>query len=167
MSDFGRILDEWKSRPSGSGRDEPERLERPLDMDALLRRYPPEDKDAARPAGAESAEGPSDQSRPLHPERIPVDATLDLHGYRLQPAIEITDAFIERSVADGLQKVLIIHGKGENGQGVLRREIRSHLERHPLTGAMGYNRGPDGGRGALWVMLRKKAAGRPPVHRSR
>jgi DNA-nicking Smr family endonuclease len=49
---------------------------------------------------------------------------------------------------------MIIHGKGRNGEGVLKREVRAYLERHRKTGAMGYAKGPDGGRGALWVMLR-------------
>jgi DNA-nicking Smr family endonuclease len=99
---------------------------------------------------------------PARPEKIPADDSLDLHGYRLAEALAATDEFIERSVRQGFRKVVIIHGKGENGEGILRREVRTHLEHHALTGAMGYNRGSEGGRGALWVMLRNP----PPEQRS-
>jgi DNA-nicking Smr family endonuclease len=151
MDDFGKILDQWES-----GARAPNERRR-VDMESLLDRYPPQDKDAER----ESEAGDNGHSRPgskERPDRIPPDDSLDLHGYRLQEAIAATEAFLASAVENGYRKVVIIHGKGEGGQGILRREIRQYLEQHPMTGTMGYNRGVDGGRGALWVLLRKKSA---------
>lgn len=151
MNDFGKILDQWDGgRPKGP-HPRPERHD-PNQMSEWLDRFPPEDKDAERSDVEGPAAGPVG-SRP-NPEKLRTDDTLDLHGYRLQEAIEVTGAFIERSVDSGYRKILIIHGKGDNGQGVLRREIRTYLEQHPMTGTMGYGRGAEGGRGALWVILR-------------
>lgn len=139
--DFGQILDQWE-QGSGSGSDAAT-----SDLDRWIDSYPPEDKDAALASER--------RTRRKRPDKMKVDDSLDLHGYHLEEARRVTAEFIDRSVQNGFQKVLIIHGKGENGDGVLRREIRADLERNPLTGTMGYNRGADGGRGALWVILRQ------------
>ena len=154
MDDFGRILDQWESRKAAKMRNDPA-----SEMESWLDQYPPEDKDALASADDSGEGGLPRRSVARHPEKVPADATLDLHGYRLNEALQATSDFIEQSASEGHRKVVIIHGKGDNGQGVLRREIRSFLEHHPLTGAMGYNRGPEGGRGALWVMLRNKTSG--------
>jgi DNA-nicking Smr family endonuclease len=156
MSDFGKILDQWEERTSKGATSDAS-----VNMDELLERYPPTGSGGAPSdvAGRRDEAGAPTQSRPRRPEKVRVDASLDLHGYRLEEALQVTGTFIEQAVDEGYRKVVIIHGKGENGQGVLRREIRSYLEHHPLTGAMGYNRGPEGGRGALWVMLRSNPAG--------
>ena len=153
MSDFGKILDDWEStRRSGSRAARPEvRSETERNAEYLrswLERHPPVDKDAGQAATA---------ARTERPEALPVDGVIDLHGYRLAEALAATGQFLDSSVRAGHRKVMVVHGKGENGQGVLRREIRAYLERHPATGAMGYARGRDGGRGALWVVLRSGA----------
>ncbi len=157
MDDFGKILDQWDEHRSNVPAPDTS-----LSMEELLERYPPEQSEALTPADAGNRDSESGlgHHRARRPEKIRVDASVDLHGYRLEEALEVTRAFIEQSVEEGYGKVVIIHGKGENGQGVLRREIRAYLEHHPLTGAMGYNRGPEGGRGALWVMLRSNPAGK-------
>jgi DNA-nicking Smr family endonuclease len=118
-------------------------------LDDWIERHPPPDKD-----DDEEVVQPPDR-----PQRVAVDDTIDLHGLRLEEALTATERFVEESVARGHRKIVIIHGKGENGQGVLRREVRSLLERHVATGAMGYQKGVDGGRGASWVMLRSKGKG--------
>lgn len=141
MEDFGKILDQWDHRKGP-------RTEDSGSMTDWLDRYPPEDKDEASPRTLSSPQ--------RNPEKMKVEDTLDLHGYRLEEAIDATDRFVENSVASGFRKVMVVHGKGDNGQGLLRREIRAHLERHPLTGRMGYGRGAEGGRGALWVILRER-----------
>ncbi len=151
MGDFGKILDEWNGEQSKSaaGRQTGSRSRSeqhsPGQMNEWLDQYPPEDK---------NGDGPG--ARRPNPEKLKIDDTLDLHGYRLREALEVTGAFIEGSVDNGYRKVLVIHGKGENGEGVLRREIRTYLEHHPMTGTMGHGRGAEGGRGALWVVLRER-----------
>ncbi|MFW6291119.1 MAG: Smr/MutS family protein [Spirochaetota bacterium] len=118
-------------------------------MEEQLDRYPVVDKD-----GPDDGDGTGENDGSLRPERLPVEDTIDLHGFTLAEALVETEQFVEASARSGLRKVMIIHGKGRNGEGVLKREVRAYLERHGKTGAMGYAKGPDGGRGALWVMLR-------------
>jgi DNA-nicking Smr family endonuclease len=143
MEDFGKILEKWDSKGATGADDRKE-----SEMGDWLDRYPPQEKD--------SDTGPPTAAKRRNPEKMKVEGTLDLHGFKLDEAIAATDRFIDESVESGLRKVMVVHGKGENGQGVLRREIRAHLERHPLTGRMGYGRGSEGGRGALWVILRER-----------
>lgn len=163
MNDFGEILEQWENGGSGTGRrgrGEPatpgetaDRGDRAASMADWLDRYPPDRRDEP------SSETEPERGRPhMRPERVRIDDTLDLHGFRLDEALAATGAFVERSVAAGYRKILIIHGKGANGQGVLRQQVRAYLEHHPMTGAMGYGRGAEGGRGALWVMLRESRA---------
>lgn len=149
MGDFGRIFEQWESmqesRSAGRRADARHRLEQALDA------YPVIDKDATL------AEDDSDA--PEHPERLPVEDRTDLHGLTVEEALAQTDRFIASAVARGLRKVVIIHGKGRSpdgrdGEGRLKREVRAYLERDRRTGAMGYARGADGGRGALWVIVR-------------
>jgi len=158
MGDFGKILDEWESLREGSrggdrrsGRSEapgpdggdPDRAEwfaRQID------RYPVVDKDSLT-----DEQNADDRVRV---DRLAPQDSIDLHGLTVDDALAATGRFISAGVARGLRKVVVIHGKGRNGEGVLKRQIRAYLERHPDTGAMGYSRGQDGGRGALWVVLR-------------
>jgi DNA-nicking Smr family endonuclease len=163
MGDFGRILDEWESVPrsgGGSGgagggglpgpRDHKRRDESHRErewFEQQLDRYPVVDKDAGRDA-------PDDESLSGRLD-LPVEARLDLHGMTVQEALLATERFISSAKARGMRKIMVIHGKGRNGEGVLRREIRVYLERHRDTGAMGYAKGHDGGRGALWVLIRR------------
>lgn len=144
MDDFGKILDKWDNRQTRSKRPSASQ-----DMTSWIDRYPPEYQDH------EHEQTPT-HTRRRNPEKMKVEASLDLHGHRLDEALAATDRFIEESLSQGHRKVVIVHGKGENGQGILRREIRTHLERNPMTGAMGYSRGAEGGRGALWVVLRER-----------
>jgi DNA-nicking Smr family endonuclease len=148
MSDFGKILDQWEStRSIASLQARDDRDDFAKRLKAHLDTNPPEDKDVLD-------EGREARTGHLRPERVRIDDTIDLHGMTVEEALSATERFIEESVRHGYRKVLVVHGKGENGLGVLKREVRSFLERHPTTGAMGYPKGADGGRGALWVMLR-------------
>ncbi|MFW5783805.1 MAG: Smr/MutS family protein [bacterium] len=158
MADFGRIFEQWESmqRDRGSGGRRKSTGSEPDEsaamrawMEEQLDRYPVVDKD-----GPDDGDGTGENDGSLRPERLPVEDTIDLHGFTLAEALVETEQFVEASARSGLRKVMIIHGKGRNGEGVLKREVRAYLERHGKTGAMGYAKGPDGGRGALWVMLR-------------
>ena len=166
MGDFGRILDERESirrsgaRASKGSREQEETTEDRKErsharerrewLERQLDRYPVVDKDAILPEAEDS------NRHTVRPDRLPVDGRLDLHGFTVEEALFATERFIESAVARGLRKVVVIHGKGRNGEGILKREVRSYLERHPSTGAMGYGKGAEGGRGALWVVLRNR-----------
>ena len=86
-------------------------------------------------------------------------ATLDLHGFTSNEAIGKIKGFLEQSHKNGLDKVLIIHGKGNhsvNG-GVLSKVTAECVSRHPLAGENGLSAGKDGGRGSRWVILRHRS----------
>lgn len=117
-----------------------------------LDKYPPVDKDS---------ELDPDDRRPANPKRMKVENTIDLHGFRLEEALLSTRQFIDESVRAGYRKVLVVHGKGENGSGVIKREVRAMLEKDSRTGQMGYAKGSQGGTGALWVILRQQGEEEP------
>ncbi|MFP4113567.1 MAG: Smr/MutS family protein [Spirochaetales bacterium] len=150
MSDFGKIYEQWEQMQRAE-RTDPERatIERPS-FERALDRYPIVDKDG-------QGEAPGDDRRHApSPDRLPIEDRIDLHGLTVEEALAATRSFLNDCAGRGLRKVLVIHGKGRNGEGVLRREVRAYLERDPRTGAMGYAGGPEGGRGALWVVLRDR-----------
>ena len=120
MADFGKILDQWEHRDVSAPRPQgPYSRESRNDMDAWLDQYPPSDKDSE----AVSEDG----SAVVRPEKVPVDDSIDLHGYRLDEAITATSVFIDQSIHRGHRKVVVIHGKGADGQGVLKQQVRVFL----------------------------------------
>jgi DNA-nicking Smr family endonuclease len=135
--DFGDILDEWDKikevRSAAEGEDKDSRLPR---LDASDR---------------------GDESRRIAALRP--QAVLDLHGMTADEAESAIDRFMESSARGGLEKVLLIHGKGlhsEGGLSVLKGTARKALEAHRLAGRFGEAAKADGGSGALWVMIRKR-----------
>ncbi|MCL2834952.1 MAG: Smr/MutS family protein [Treponema sp.] len=84
------------------------------------------------------------------------DAFLDLHGLTQDEAWDKLDEFFKRSRARGLEKVLVIHGKGNHSmnEGVLGDLSRKYIEQCPFAGTSGHNSGARGGSGATWVLLK-------------
>jgi DNA-nicking Smr family endonuclease len=131
-------------------------------MGAALEKFPP---DARAQAGRREAEPRAQEPRPADPD-LPPQAELDLHGLSGLEAEQAIEAFVLEARDRGLSKVLLIHGKGNHspGQPVLERVVRNFLEKCPYTGAFGKAERRLGGRGATWVMLRRKG---PKSYRSR
>jgi DNA-nicking Smr family endonuclease len=133
---FGLILDQW------------ERLGMPLAEGALG--Y---NKDKELDAWRES---PSQRRRRLL--RKPPDGTIDLHGLTQDEAWDALCGFFDSARARGLEKVLIIHGKGNGGgpetSGVLKNITRSFIERCSFAGESGQSAAPRGGAGSTWVLLK-------------
>lgn len=131
-------------------------------MDSWLNRYPPGDDAHEKDIGPTYAAGRPPRERRTEPtstrglRRMPHQAELDLHGHTVEEAKRETDAFLRRCRRKGLRKVLIIHGKGNHiaSEGKLRREIRAFLAHHPAAGRLLEPDGRNGGRGAVWVILR-------------
>ncbi|HEY8615344.1 Smr/MutS family protein [Phenylobacterium sp.] len=95
-------------------------------------------------------------------EREPIGARLDLHGLdqdRARPALE---AFLQRAWDEGYRAVLVITGKGVQGDGVLRRRTPEWLAAphlaHIVAGISEAAR-HHGGAGALYVALKRKPRG--------
>jgi DNA mismatch repair protein MutS2 len=55
---------------------------------------------------------------------------LDLRGCRVEEALQMLDAYLDKASLGRLHQVRIVHGKGT---GVLKREIEKHLRGHPLV----------------------------------
>lgn len=93
--------------------------------------------------------------------RLPIEATLDLHGMTQAAAHEALNGFIGRSEALGRRCVLVVTGKGRGGEetGVLRRQVPHWLNQAPLRGrvlAFDFARPEHGGMGALYVLLKRR-----------
>ncbi len=91
--------------------------------------------------------------------RTAIDAKIDLHGMTQEQAIIALRRFIVMAEASGKRLVLVVTGKGEAGQGVLRRSVPNWLATGELasmvSGVEEAHRG-HGGSGALYVRLRRR-----------
>jgi DNA mismatch repair protein MutS2 len=84
------------------------------------------------------ARRPGAQRKPDEPSRIAVsyrrpenvNVSLDLHGRRVDEALEMVDKHIDNALAGGLGWVRLIHGQGS---GALRRAIHEHLRVNPIV----------------------------------
>jgi len=84
------------------------------------------------------------------------DAELDIHGLTRVEAWQAMDIFFSDAKAKGLEKLLVIHGKGNHstGEAVLKRIVMEFIERCPFAGESGRGKAVTGGEGATWVLLK-------------
>jgi DNA-nicking Smr family endonuclease len=182
--DFGDILDDWENRSSRPGgleaaADAEKRLKEEerrkrlaaeserkktataarASLASWLDTYGVEDKDSRR------GESPRDE-RQLRAEReaeskrlkaAKPEAIIDLHGMTQAQAEAALESFLETQAKKGLEKVLVITGKGLHSQGepILGKAARRVLEASPFAGRFGLADASEGGGGALWVLLKK------------
>ena len=155
---FEDILNQWEKQNSGAaagkkaGKAAPQ--ERAGAMDIWLRRNGVYDKDAAPQDGAQSA---AERRRRLRAKKP--DAELDIHGLTRGEAWEKMQDFFNAARKEGLEKLLVIHGKGlhSSGEAVLKRTVREFIERCPFAGESGSAKAKSGGSGATWVLLKGPA----------
>jgi DNA-nicking Smr family endonuclease len=92
-------------------------------------------------------------------ERDPIGARLDLHGYDQDRARAAVESFLRRAWDEGYRSVLVITGKGVQGDGILRRSAPEWLAAPHLAeivaGVSEAHR-RHGGEGALYVALKRK-----------
>lgn len=90
--------------------------------------------------------------------RLPPQARLDLHGMKGAEAVPAIRRFLAESSRKGLEKVLIIHGKGIHSaeNPVMAGLVRTTLESESLAGSFGKAEKNLGGSGATWVVVRKR-----------
>ena len=92
-------------------------------------------------------------------ERDPIGGRIDLHGMTQDRARATLEAFLRRSHDEGARAVLVITGKGVQGDGVLRRRTPEWLAapalRDVVAGISEAHR-RHGGEGALYVALKRK-----------
>jgi len=90
--------------------------------------------------------------------KLSIAATFDLHGHTQVSAANALPAFLERQQADGARCVLVITGKGREGQGILRRNFLLWLESpgaRQLVSGYAEAHPKHGGAGAFYVFLRR------------
>lgn len=94
----------------------------------------------------------------LRTGKVHLEATLDLHGLTVEPAIRALHAFLVESRSLGRRRVLVVHGKGNHSDhgAPLREAVVANLlgEASGLIHAFATAADSDGGEGATVVMLR-------------
>ncbi|WP_457561536.1 endonuclease MutS2 [Caminibacter pacificus] len=70
------------------------------------------------------------ESKIYKPKPQKVDIKLDLHGMRLEEALEKTEEYLNNAALAGLEEVWIYHGMGK---GILAKGITELLKNHPLV----------------------------------
>jgi DNA-nicking Smr family endonuclease len=138
---FGDILEKWEKVTPNSAI---------YDKDSAV-------TDVDRPQGRNMPAGR--RSRLLHKRP---DAFLDLHGLNCEEAWKALHNFFEDSRWRSLEKVLIIHGKGNHytnlpsAEAALQDITRRFIESCSYAGESGFNPSKGGGRGATWVILKER-----------
>jgi len=92
-----------------------------------------------------------------------VQAQVDLHGLRRDEAREALVLFLAEATKQGWRCVRVVHGKGHGSPGrlpVLKAKVRHWLMQRQDVLAFIQARGPDGGAGALIVLLDPPRLGR-------
>ena len=89
-----------------------------------------------------------------------VQKTLDLHGYSIDDADELFQAFIRDTVREGLKCVKIIHGRGLKSKGapVLKEHLKTWIIKamhRKWVLAFSNALMSDGGPGATYILLKK------------
>lgn len=95
-------------------------------------------------------------------ERDPIGARIDLHGMDQDRARAALEGFLRRAWDDGYRAVLVITGKGVQGDGILRRRAPEWLaapQLSPIVAGISEAHRRHGGEGALYVALKRKPRG--------
>jgi DNA-nicking Smr family endonuclease len=147
--DFGDILDRWERSKFGG---DPGVEKSGNVMETWLNNNKVYDKDAEE--GEESVQGQQHRRNKLRNSKP--DAILDIHGFTGEKAWLALDSFFAKAKENSFQKIRVIHGKGNHSQGeaVLRDTVREFIEKCPFAGESGYEKAPNGGSGATWVLLK-------------
>lgn len=143
------------------GRSAPKKA-MPQTLDAPAR-IEPKRAEAARTRLREALDGiePNRRHR-IAREREEIGARIDLHGLTQDRARTALEAFLFRAFDDGWRAVLVITGKGVQGDGILRKNVPAWLgEPHLAHVVAGISEAArhHGGEGALYVALKRKARG--------
>lgn len=115
---------------------------------------------AKKPDAPKTPAPPAERSgeKKVRRGKLSIAATFDLHGHTQVSAANALPAFLERQQTDGARCVLVITGKGREGQGVLRRNFLLWLESpgaRRLVSGYAESHPKHGGAGAFYVFLRR------------
>lgn len=84
--------------------------------------------------------------------REPLSLELDLHGYRVDEAIEAIDRYLDRALMADVPHVRLVHG---TGQGRLYRAVHEHLRTLPFVGRFRFATPDEGGGGCTIVEFKE------------
>lgn len=120
-------------------------------------------KSPRKAAGPPPPPLPPDKIEPNRYRRIArngeaMELRLDLHGFTQDRARAALHSFIERAQLEGARSVLVITGKGVQGDGILRRYVPEWLAEAPSRARVAGVSAADrrhGGDGALYVALKR------------
>lgn len=90
--------------------------------------------------------------------KMPPDRMIDLHGLTVPQAYERLMQAVQHAHATGGRMMLVITGKGRDGQGVLRQKLPHWVNEPALRGlilAIQAARPQDGGEGAFYLLLKR------------
>ena len=96
--------------------------------------------------------------RNLSKGNVNIDDKLDLHGFRELEANNLLEEFINNSFENGKRLLLVITGKGQKGEGVIKKNIINWLNAKNIRNkilAVNHASNKHGGSGALYILLRK------------
>ncbi len=79
-----------------------------------------------------------------------ISPRLDLHGERVEAALERLSTYLDQALLAGLDEAVIVHG---TGTGALRRAVREWLAEHPRVRSSRPGRREEGGDGATVAQL--------------
>ena len=91
--------------------------------------------------------------------KFTIHSKIDLHGYKLNDAEKQFYNFVIKSHEQGNRNLLIITGKGQDGEGKIRKSLHTWINKNELSKFVIFytHASPkDGGYGAYYVRLRKK-----------
>lgn len=91
--------------------------------------------------------------------KFAIEATLDLHGHRLDTAFGILQTFLQRCYTQGIRGVLIVTGKGSGSPETLKTMVPRWFNTEGLRDYVlmfSHAQAKHGGQGALYVWLKKR-----------
>lgn len=77
---------------------------------------------------------------------------IDMHGMRVEEALEVAEKAVDQAVVGGLDRVKLIHG---HGTGAVRKAIREMLSKNPHVAAFRFGSPMEGGLACTVVDLKK------------
>ena len=100
---------------------------------------------------------PNKRFRALKMGEIPWEARLDLHGFKIEAARDALIQFIHAQIYQNKRCLLIIHGKGghQGSPPLIKNLINRWLPQFDEVLAFHSALAKDGGRGAVYVLLKK------------
>jgi DNA mismatch repair protein MutS2 len=109
------------------------------------------------PAAKLTPAPPDDRDRPTGPAvRLtgggPVYYEVDLHGRRVEEALELAERGLDQAVVNRLDRFKIVHG---HGSGRVRAAVRKMLDTHPYVDSYRFGEPQEGGLACTVAIIRR------------